>query len=104
VVETFGIYVYDPVLDLKRNSVLFFRVRQMPSPNFPKRLGEKFRAIRERRGLTPDEFAPLVNATDGDEILSYEDDTADIMISVFWAYVRVAQVPMQTIWEDERDL
>ena len=76
----------------------------MSSPDFPKRLGEKIKAIRERRGLSPDEFASFVNAKDGDEILSYENDEGDMPISVLWAYVRVAGVPIENIWDDERDL
>lgn len=76
----------------------------MSSQDFPKRLGKKFKAIRERRGLTPDEFALLVKAADGNEILSYENDTGDMSVSVLRAYVRVAGVPLENIWNDNCDL
>lgn len=71
---------------------------------FPKRLGEKFRAIRERSNLSPDEFALLVKASNGEEILSYENDIGEMSISVFWAYVHVAGVPMENLWNDTCDL
>ena len=40
------------------------------SPDFPKRIPEKLKAIRERLGLTPDEIAPKVGARTGAEILA----------------------------------
>ena len=43
-------------------------------PDFPQRIPEKLKAIRERLGLTPDEIAPAVGAKTGAEILAYEND------------------------------
>ena len=34
-------------------------------PKYPQRLAEKLKQIRQRTGLTPEEFAPQVNAKDG---------------------------------------
>jgi hypothetical protein len=47
----------------------------MPNfPDFPKRIPEKLKAIREHLALTPDELAPKVGARTGAEILTYEND------------------------------
>ena len=46
---------------------------------FPKRIPEKLKAIRERLGLTPDEIAPKVGARTGAEILAYENDEDDLL-------------------------
>ena len=40
--------------------------------DFPQRLSEKLKTIREHSKLSPDEFAPHVQAKDGAEIISYE--------------------------------
>jgi hypothetical protein len=42
--------------------------------DFPKRIPEKLKAIREHLALSPDELAPLVGARTGAEILAYEND------------------------------
>lgn len=39
------------------------------SPDFPKRIPEKLKAIREHLALTPDELASFVGAKTGAEIL-----------------------------------
>src|ERR1044072_2840293 len=52
------------------------------SLDFPKRIPEKLKTIREHLNLTPDEFAPMVGARTGAEILAYENDEADLLVTV----------------------
>lgn len=61
-------------------------------------------AIRERLGLTPEEIAPKVGAKTGAEILPYENDEDDPLVSVLWGYCHVAGVRLENIWDDGRDL
>jgi hypothetical protein len=75
-----------------------------PLPPFPKRLPEKLKAIRETLELTPDEIAPKVGAKTGAEILAYENDEDDLLVSVLWGYCNVAGVPLENLWDDGRDL
>ncbi len=74
------------------------------SSDFPKRLGEKLKAIREHSKLSPDEFAPHVQAKDGAEILAYENDEDDLLVSVLWGYARLADIPVENILYDDREL
>ena len=48
------------------------------SSDFAKRLGEKLKAIRTRLGFTPEQIAGFVGATDGAEIVSYENGEGDM--------------------------
>jgi len=73
-------------------------------PPFSKRTPEKLKAICERLGLTPNEIAPKVGARTGAEILAYEDDEDDLLVSALWAYARLAQVPLENLIYDDRDL
>ena len=51
-------------------------------PRFPKRIPEKLKTIREHLGLTPDEIAAKVGAKTGAEILAYENDEDDLLVTV----------------------
>jgi transcriptional regulator with XRE-family HTH domain len=73
-------------------------------PPFPKRLPEKIRTIRERLGLTPDEIAPKVGARTGAEILAYENDEDDLLVSVLFGYAKLANIPVENLLHDDRDL
>jgi DNA-binding XRE family transcriptional regulator len=73
-------------------------------PDFPKRIPEKLKAIRDRLGLTPDELAPRVGARNGAEIIAYENDEDDLLVSVLWGYVKIAGVPLENIFDDRCDL
>ena len=53
----------------------------MSTAEFPTRLPEKLKTIRERLGMTPDQLAPFVGARTGVEILAYENDE-DVSASV----------------------
>ena len=72
--------------------------------DFPERLAEKLRAVRERTGLTPDDLAPHVGAKTGAEILAYENDEEDLPVSVLFSYAKLAGVPVENLLHDERDL
>ena len=74
------------------------------SPDFPKRLPEKIKTIRERLGLTPDQIAPKVGANTGAEILAYENDEDDLLVSVLWAYARVSGNPIMNLIDDNLEV
>lgn len=70
----------------------------------PKRIPEKLKAIRERLKLTQDEIARRVGARNGAEIKAYENDEDDLLVSVLWRYAKLADVPVENILDDGRDL
>ena len=74
------------------------------SSDFPKRLPEKLRAIREHLGMTPDQLADFVGAETGAEIAAYENDEDDLLVSVLFGYAKMAGIPVENILHDDRDL
>lgn len=74
------------------------------SSDFPKRLGEKLKAIRTRLGFTPEQIASFVGATDGAEIVSYENNEGDLPVSVLWAYARLSGNPMMNLIDDDLEV
>lgn len=60
--------------------------------------------IRERLGLSPDEIAPKVGAKTGAEILAYENDEEDPLVSVLFGYAKMAGIPVENLLYDDRDL
>ena len=75
----------------------------MPS-DFPKRLGEKLKAIRTRLGFTPEQIAAFVGAEDGAEIVSYENGQGDMPVSVLWGYARLSGNPMMNLIDDDLEV
>lgn len=73
-------------------------------PSFPKRIPEKLKAIREHLGLTPDEIAPKVGARTGVEILAYEKNEDDILLSVLWSYAKLAGCPIDNLIHDDLEV
>ena len=73
-------------------------------PKFPKKLPEKLKQIRKRTGLTPDEFAPQVNAKNGATITKYENGKGELPVSVLMRYWKLSDVPLENILNDDRDL
>ena len=73
-------------------------------PPFPKRIPEKLKAIRERLGMTPDQLAPFVGAKTGAEIVAYENDEDDLLVSLLFGYAKMAGIPVENIMHDDRDL
>lgn len=72
--------------------------------DFPKKLPEKLKQIRERTGLSPEDFAPRVKAMDGATIKSYEDDSGDLPVSVLLAYAKLSGLTIEDFLDDTRDL
>jgi hypothetical protein len=54
--------------------------------------------------MTPDQLAPFVGAKTGAEILAYENDEGDLLVSVLWGYAKMANVPVENLLHDDRDL
>jgi hypothetical protein len=73
-------------------------------PPFPKRIPEKLRTIREHFKLTPDEIAPMVGARTGAEILAYENDEDDLLVTVLWNYSKIAGCPIDQILYDNLEI
>jgi transcriptional regulator with XRE-family HTH domain len=71
-------------------------------PQFPEKLGEKLKAIRERLAMTPDQLAAFVGAKTGAEITAYENDEDDLLVSVLFGYAKLANVPVEDLLQDER--
>lgn len=73
-------------------------------PPFPKRIPEKLKAIRERLGLTPEEIAKKVGAKNGAEIVAYENDEDDLLVSVLWGYAKLAGCPIDNLIYDNLEV
>lgn len=76
----------------------------MSTADFPKRLPEKLKLIRERLAMTPDQIAAFVGAKTGAEILAYENDEDDLLVSVLWGYAKLAGIPIENLLHDDVDL
>ena len=76
----------------------------MSTAEFPTRLPEKLKAIREHLGFTPDDLAPFVGTKTGAEILAYENDEEDLLLSVLFGYAKIANIPVENLLNDDRDL
>ena len=72
--------------------------------DFPKLLPEKLKAIREHLGMTPDQLAQFVGAKTGAEVLAYENDEDDLLVSVLYGYAKLAGIPIENLLDDNRDL
>ena len=81
-----------------------FSVWQMSSEQFPKRLPEKLKTIRERLAMTPDQLAPFVGAKNGAEILAYENDEDDLPVSVLWGYAKLSGNQLMALMDDSLEL
>jgi hypothetical protein len=53
--------------------------------------------------LTPDEIVPMLGARTGPDILAYENDEDDLLVSVLWSYSKLTGCPIDqfsmTIWK-----
>ncbi len=54
--------------------------------------------------MTPDQLTPFVGAKTGAEILAYENDEDDLLVSVLWGYARLAEIPIENLLHDYCDL
>lgn len=73
-------------------------------PPFPQRIPEKLKAIRKRLRLTPDEIAPKVGARTGAELLAYENDEDDLLVTVLWNYSKLAGCPIDNLIHDNLEV
>ena len=73
----------------------------MSTADFPKRLPEKLKAIRKHLGMTPDQLAPFVGSKTGAEILAYENDEEDLLVSVLFGYAKMAGIPVENLLYDD---
>jgi DNA-binding XRE family transcriptional regulator len=67
-------------------------------------LPEKLKAIREHLNLRPDQIAPKVGARTGAEILAYENNEDDLLLTVLWNYSKLAGCPMDQILYDNLEV
>ena len=73
-------------------------------PPFPKRIPEKLKTIREHFSLSPDAIAPKVGARTGTEILAYENDEDDLLVTVLWNYSKLAGCPIDNLIYDKLEI
>ncbi len=73
-------------------------------PPFPKRIPEKLKIIREHFNLTRDEIAPMVGARTGAEILAYENDEDDLLVTVLWNYSKLAGCRIENFISDDLEI
>lgn len=81
-----------------------YHLRRLNVLRLAKRLDERLKQIREHSKLSPDEFAPHVKAKDGAEILSYENDTGELPVSILIRYARLVNLPLENLVDDRCDL
>lgn len=74
------------------------------STDFPQRLPEKLKRIRERLAMTPEQLAPFVGASNGAAILAYENDEDDMPVSVLWGYAKLSGNPLMALMDDSLEL
>ena len=60
--------------------------------------------IREHLGLTPDEIAAKVGARTGAEIVAYENDEDDLLLTVLWNYSKLAGCPIDNLLYDNLEV
>jgi len=72
--------------------------------DLPKRIPEKLKTIREHFRLTPDEIATKVGARTGSEILAYENDEDDLLVTVLWNYSKLAGCPIDQVLYDNLEV
>jgi DNA-binding XRE family transcriptional regulator len=65
---------------------------------------DKLKQIRERSGLTPEKFAPRVNAKNGATVTLYESGKGDLPIAVLMGYCKLSDVPLENLMNNDRDL
>lgn len=83
---------------------MFTEISPHNLPPFPKRIPEKLKVIREHFRLTPDEIAPKVGARTGAEILAYENDEDDLLVTVLWNYSKLAGCPIDNLIYDNLEV
>jgi hypothetical protein len=54
--------------------------------------------------LTPDEIAKQVGAKNGAEIVAYENDEDDLLVSVLWGYARLSGNSLMNLMDDSLEV
>ncbi|HEU4713936.1 MAG TPA: hypothetical protein VFS76_20385 [Pyrinomonadaceae bacterium] len=54
--------------------------------------------------MTPAEIAPKVGARTGAEILAYENDEDDLLVTVLWSYSKLAGCPIENFMNDDLEV
>lgn len=71
------------------------------STEFPKRLPEKLKAIREQYDHS---LTELLKPFDAQTIAAYETGASDLPLSVLFAYAKAAGIPVENLINDDRDV
>lgn len=71
------------------------------STDFPKRLSEKLRTIRERDSQA---LSEMLKPFDAQNIEAFENGVADLPLWVLYAYAKVAKIPIENLLDDDRDV
>ena len=88
----------------RRNKVHVRRNRLFKPAGLSQAHTGKTETIRKRLNLSPDQIAPRVGAKSGADILAYENNEADLPVSVLWAYARLAGNPMMNLIDDDLEV
>lgn len=72
--------------------------------DLPKRIPEKLKTIRGHLGLMPDEIAAKVGARTGAEIIAYENDEDDLLVTVLLGYANLAGCPIDNLIHDNLEV
>lgn len=54
--------------------------------------------------MTPDEIAPKVGAKTGAEIVAFENDEDDLLVTVLWNYSKLAGCPIDQLLYDKLEV
>ena len=54
--------------------------------------------------MTPDQIADFVGAKNGAEILAYESDEDDLLVSVLWGYAKLSGNSVMNLLDDSLEL
>jgi transcriptional regulator with XRE-family HTH domain len=71
------------------------------STEFPKRLSEKLKTIRECHSLP---LLEILERFDARNIDAFESGAADLPLSVLYAYAKVGDVPVENLLDDDLDV
>lgn len=74
-----------------------------PQPS-PQRIPEKLKTIRKRLGLTRAAIAKKVGAKSGAEIMAYEENEDELLVSVLYGYANLAGCPIDNLLSDDLEV
>jgi transcriptional regulator with XRE-family HTH domain len=71
---------------------------------YPRRTAKKLKQLRQRLGLSQGEIANSIGVENRAQISAYENGKRDAPIVVLLRYARLANVPLETIVDDQLGL